>query len=219
MQVNFEKLNFEVGKREEFEKFVKIKGEFLYKQIYDILLDCGDTDVKYKELSSVIRYDKSLRDKLYIYLSTFEENLRSIIFEKFDVSSGGKAYKNTEGLKRLKIDIHLRNYEQSSNLYFRYRIDLGKTVDLLDCLNVFDSKTIEDFKTIVDLRNDVMHHNLLLFGTSVTKKDACESLISLRKKIMTLRNHLPEEYRKGFTDTINNDIGKRFLDRLYLEEI
>lgn len=68
--------------QKDFEKYINIKGKFLFKQVYDFLLSIpGNTNATYYQVSSCIRYDKNLRDKLYIYLATFEEFLRAKIFD------------------------------------------------------------------------------------------------------------------------------------------
>ena len=83
----FEKLTFTSPKEEaDFEKYKKLKGIYLHKQVYDILLEAnGGENVTYCELSSIIRYDKNLRDTLYIYLATVEEQLRVLLLDNFDL--------------------------------------------------------------------------------------------------------------------------------------
>ena len=50
----FEKLTFASPKeKEDFEKYKKLKGVYLHKQVYDILLEAnGGENVTYYELSS-----------------------------------------------------------------------------------------------------------------------------------------------------------------------
>ena len=57
----FEKLTYaSLKEREDFEKYKKLKGIYLHKQVYDILLEAnGGETVTYAELSSIIRYDKN----------------------------------------------------------------------------------------------------------------------------------------------------------------
>ena len=91
----FEKLTFASTKeKEDFEKYKKLKGVYLHKQVYDILLEAnGGENVTYQELSSIIRYDKNLRDTLYIYLATAEEYLRALLCERYDVDESCKLFK------------------------------------------------------------------------------------------------------------------------------
>ena len=55
----FDQLTFASPKeKEEFEKYKRLKGVYLHKQVYDILLEAnGGGEVTYYELSSLIRYD------------------------------------------------------------------------------------------------------------------------------------------------------------------
>ena len=70
--------------KQTFKKYLPLKGKFLHKQIYDILKEANGGQVTYYELSSVLRYDKNLRDTLYIYLATAEEYLKALLLDKFD---------------------------------------------------------------------------------------------------------------------------------------
>ena len=74
--------------RAKFEKYLKIRGKFVIKQIYDYLLNFDKEKVNYKDLSTCIRYDKNMRDTLYIYLATFEEYLRAQLFDKYEIKEG-----------------------------------------------------------------------------------------------------------------------------------
>ena len=86
----------------EFEKYKALKGEYLYKQVADILFELDEKPVCYSDVSSVIRYDKKLRDTLFIYLASFEEFLRAELFRKYDVDSADQIYQFSEGYKKLK---------------------------------------------------------------------------------------------------------------------
>jgi hypothetical protein len=56
----FDQLTFASPKeKEEFEKYKRLKGVYLHKQVYDILLEANGGGVTYHELSSIIRYDKN----------------------------------------------------------------------------------------------------------------------------------------------------------------
>lgn len=81
----FKNLTLKMTKKKFFEKYLKLKGIYLHKQIYEILLEINQENVQYSDLSSIIRYDKNLRDLLYIYFATTKEYLRSILFAKFDL--------------------------------------------------------------------------------------------------------------------------------------
>lgn len=83
----FEKLIFKNEyESNEFKKYIQLKGECLHKQIYDILNEANNGSVTYYELSSLIRYDKNLRDKLYIYFATAEEYLKAQLTDRYDAN-------------------------------------------------------------------------------------------------------------------------------------
>ena len=115
----FEKLTFASPKeKEDFEKYKKLKGVYLHKQVYDVLLEAnGGENVTYQELSSIIRYDKNLRDTLYIYLATCEEYLRALLLKSYDVASDSPKFE--QHCYKPLIDALKDKYDFSkSNLYF-----------------------------------------------------------------------------------------------------
>ncbi len=222
--VDFDKLIVANTEMHDFEKYVESKGVYLHKQIYDVLTTYNLDKVSYYELSSIIRYDKNLRDTLYKYLAAFEEYLRANLFAKYDVSNSSYIYKGHKGLEKLKYDIQLKTNNAISNLYFCFQLELGPTIDLFEHVKMYDSTTLSDFRQIKELRNQVMHHNVLVLGQSTNKEQAETNLQTLKKRIALLCKYLPEEYRKGFQTSIENlNINKktryRYLEKLYLENI
>ena len=195
----FEKLMFDnQEEKKEFDKYIKLKGKFLFKQIYDVLIETKN-NISYKEISSYIRYDKSLRDKLYIYFACAEEYLRALLLEKYDVEEGKKKY---VGHCKNKVLQDLTVVEsENSNLYFLLEIDFGDLIEVCVAkgLLVLDASSI---KKIKDLRNKTMHHIFLLFGKSKTKKEVHEYLKTFTEKLNFLKLVLPDEYWKGFLSDI-----------------
>ena len=127
----FEKLTFASPREEEdFEKYKKLKGVYLHKQVYDILLEAnGGENVTYYELSSIIRYDKILRDTLYIYLATAEEYLRALLCEKYDVAEDCKLFER-HCSPYLMEALHDKEDATSSNLYFKLEPDFSALMDV-----------------------------------------------------------------------------------------
>lgn len=71
--IMFEKMTFQnQEEKDDFEKYRRLKGDDLYYQIYRILLEKTDR-VRYVTVRAYIRYDKNLRDMLYVYLAALEE--------------------------------------------------------------------------------------------------------------------------------------------------
>ena len=202
----------------EFEKYKAIKGEYLYKQVSDILFELDGKPVSYSDVSSIIRYDKNLRDTLFIYLATFEESLRAELFRKYDVGSADYVYRYLKGCKKLKNDIRSKNSSESSNLYFCFELELGPMIELLDHLGLYSSETISGFKEIKDLRNHVMHHNVLTLGRAKNISDFRDNFALLQRQICMLKDNLPTEYQLGFIGDINKLPCKRKEFKIILEK-
>ena len=205
---------------EDFIKYKSLKGTYLYKHVYDILLDFnGGNCVSYKELSSIIRCDKNLRDKLYIYLATFEESLKADILDHFDVKSETEMmekYTYSQFLEEVKV----KESFKESKLYFLLKFDLGKLIDFCDKKN-FHSEIKDKLKIVKDLRNKVMHHNLLILGNCKNKETVLQNINLLENQILTLKELLSKDYRQGFISDINRinydqNSKAKFLERCWL---
>ena len=200
----FNKLSFS-NTTDEFNKYKELKGEYLYKQIYDLLLELNnDSFVNYDDLSSIIRYDKTLRDTLYIYLATFEEWLKALIFKKYDVVDSSKIYKSKNDVEILIENIIVNNNNINSNLYYCFELDLGSIISFIDRVKMFEKEIIEKFDRVRKLRNKVMHHNVLICGKSRSLKEFNLNKDLLKTEINLLSEVLPEEYKTGFKKTIND---------------
>jgi hypothetical protein len=215
----FDKLIFlNENEKTEFEKYTSLKGIYLYKQVYDILLELNcNNSVKYKELSSIIRYDKNLRDTIYKYLATVEEYLRALLCEKYDVNEEEKAFEGHN--TRLKEALFSKTDSSKSNLYLKLKSDFSILMDV--CI---DKKLIKispsQKKHIKDLRNHTMHHNLLLLGNAINVKSLHDNFNTLENQLNDFIELLPCEYKKGFLSDIkklNGHVSRPFLRRFYLE--
>ena len=217
MENIFDKLTFNSEKEKcEFESYLPQRGVYLFKQIYDILLE-DRSSVSYSELSSTIRYDKALRYKLYEYLALFEENLRNQLLLSYDVASAcGGLYK--QHANSLDTDLQVKIDRDHSNLFYRLEIDFGKLMDICVGKGLVTISS-GDRKRLKELRNCTMHHYLLLFGHSHNNAEAIEHCHKLERQLNTLYACLPLQYQDGFITAINhlNGTKKRWLKRFYLE--
>ena len=216
----FDKLTFASPKeKEDFEKYKKLKGVYLHKQVYDILLEAnGGENVTYSELSSIIRYDKNLRDTLYIYLATAEEYLRALLCEKYDVVAECKPFEH-HCYKSLMEALYDKDDDTSSNLYFKLEPDFSALMDVcIDKKLVSISKTTK--QQIKELRNSTMHHSLLLIGKATKLSDLRPHFEALERRTNALIQILPDEYKEGFITSIKRINGypnKQYLTKFYLE--
>ena len=216
----FEKLTFASPKeKEDFEKYKKLKGMYLHKQVYDILLEAnGGETVTYAELSSIIRYDKNLRGTLYIYLATAEEYLRALLCEKYDVAEECKTF-GQHCFKPLLTALFEQEKCNESHLYFKLELDFSVLMDVCIDKHLIDiSNTTK--KQLKELRNTTMHHALILFGKNKDLSGLNEHFEELEIRINALMQILPEEYRAGFITSIkklNGYPSKQYLTKYYLE--
>ena len=218
----FEKLTFASPKeKEDFEKYKKLKGVYLHKQVYDILLEAnGGENVTYYELSSIIRYDKNLRDTLYIYLATIEENLRVLLLDNFDLKPNTPKFKQRPSTQTLCEALAPKQDCESSELYFKLQTDFKVLMETCVEKNIV-SISDETMSLVKLLRNDVMHHHLLIFGGAHNLKEAKDNFASFERKIDALITLLPTEYVIGFRDDItklNGASHEKYLTKYFLKE-
>lgn len=218
----FEQLTFtnekEEQEKQEFKKYLSLKGEYLYKQVYDILLEKNKGTVSYQELSSFIRYDKNLRDTLYIYLATCEEYLRALLLKSYDVASNSPKFEQ-HCYKPLIDALKDKHDFSKSNLYFKLDIDLSVLIRICQENELININS-QDRKHLKTLRNHTMHHALLLFGQANNLEDVYANFNVLEKQLNALLSLLPKEYQNGFIASIKklNGTGrKKFLQKFYLE--
>lgn len=163
----FEKLRVAKGKEtEEFKKYRQLKGTYLHLQVYNLLLEKnGANGVTYRELSSHIRYDKNLRDLLYIYFATLEEWLRAKLLENYDIETPPSNADDYEGhcYNKLSPAIRPKQNKEESLLFIYLRPDFSVLMQICDEKGVtnFTKNTRDKLK---DLRNKIMHHSLIMFG-------------------------------------------------------
>ena len=218
----FDKLTYASPKeKEDFEKYKKLKGIYLHKQVYDILLEAnGGENVTYSELRSIIRYDKNLRDTLYIYLATIEENLRVLLLDNFDLKPNTPKFKQRPSTQTLCDALVPKQYLESSELYFKLKADFK--VLMGTCVAKKVVSISDDVMSLVkELRNDVMHHHLLIFGGAHNLKEAKDNFAAFERKIEALITLLPIEYARGFQNDItklNGASHEKYLIKFYLEE-
>ena len=218
----FEKLTYaSLKEREDFEKYKKLKGIYLHKQVYDILLEAnGGETVTYAELSSIIRYDKNLRDTLYIYLATVEEQLRVLLLNNFDLKPNTPKFKQRPSTQTLCDALVPKQYLESSELYFKLKADFKVLMETCVAKKVV-SISHDVMSLVKELRNDVMHHHLLIFGGAHNLKEAKDNFAAFERKIEALITLLPIEYARGFQNDItklNGASHEKYLIKFYLEE-
>lgn len=183
-----ELIEFGLYEKEDYDKYSKIRGKQLYLFIGNYLFK--EDKLNYIQIKDLIRYDKRLKDKLYIYLGTFEDYLKSLIYEKTN-------YDTKEFYLSEDVD-HSAFIEINSEKKY----DLYEIINILKKFDEFKGKIFE-FRKIKNFRNKVMHHNFLLLEYS--KENKIQSRINwLKENILRLKKYLPEDYQDNFIKDINN---------------
>lgn len=203
----------------EFAKYIHLKGECLHKQVYDILSEANNGSVTYYELSSLIRYDKNLRDKLYIYFATAEEYLKAQLTDRYDANVSSKYIHYPNEIKNLLNNLKARSLDTPSILYYKLNIDFEALLQVCYEKNIIEIDNVQK-QQLNKLRNHTMHHSMLLFGQAHNLKEAKDNFRSLEKQLNTFVKLLSEEYRQGFLSDINKLNGRderKYLDKFYLE--
>lgn len=206
--------------RAEFGKYIKLKGECLHKQVYDILSEANSGSVTYYELSSLIRYDKNLRDKLYIYFATAEEYLKAQLTNRYDTDIQLPEYIHyKKDIINLLNNLRERMSLSPSNLFYKLNIDFQALLHICRIKDIIDITDNQE-QQLNKLRNHTMHHSILLFGQAHNLKEAKDNFKSLEKQLKAFVKLLPEEYSQGFSSDINklnSRDGQKYLDKFYLE--
>lgn len=200
-----ELINFELEEKKDYDKYSKIRGEQMYLFIGNFLYK-EDAKINYNYVKDLIRYDKRLKNNLYIYLGTFEDWLKTLIYEKTNYFQG-------------KFQLSEKNDHSSFvKINSKETYDLKRLIEILKEINILTPEQISDFKKIKDFRNRVMHHNFLLLQY---KDKIVHSRVNwVKENILTLKKHLPKEYQNNFIKDINNCKNNLFLKKDYeMEEL
>ncbi len=189
-------------------KYIAIKGIVQYSRAIDFCKSFDEIP-SYKKVSALYRYDKRLRDNLYIYLGTAEEYIRACI---------GNRYEDDEqGLYKTEMFIKKHKCYHSVSLTLE-QLTLGELCEIAIYnqavfQGIYDLKNLKmNLDAMRILRNRVNHHNFLLaekFAKCVVNGEAQNSL---KQNIENLCNFLPSDFRNGFTKQINECVTGLFLD-------
>lgn len=214
----FEKMTFQnQEEKDDFEKYRRLKGDDLYYQIYRILLEKTDR-VRYVTVRAYIRYDKNLRDMLYVYLATLEEYCKAQLLRFYDVKTSKKY--ECHCYDKLMGDL-IEKESDASTLYYGLQPDFGDLMRACQAKGIYEIND-GDQKNIKDLRNKTMHHSILLFGNAKTERELTDHFETLGKRLNALSAALPQEYRSGFLSDLeklncNSIHNTKHLSKFYLE--
>lgn len=186
--------------RAEAEKYIALKGIAQYRRVIEFCRSQDETPT-YTQVSSMYRYDKRLRDNLYIYLATAEEFMRACIGNRFE--------DNESGLVKTKKFIAKQSQYHSVSLTLE-QLTLGALIEMVlknlcVFVNHYDLNNIQtNLNALRVLRNKVGHHNFLFAETYANCIVNGVVSNSLEQNIINLQGFLPSDFKRGFATKINN---------------
>lgn len=195
--------------REEAQKYIALKGMLQYQRVVNYC-KTGEDKPAYKIVSDLYKYDKRLRDKLYIYLATVEEFLRACI---------GNKYEDNESCL-IKTPIFAKKQTQYHSVSFTLeQLTLKELNDMVLTnisifQNLYDLNVLEiNIDALRVLRNRVGHHNFLLAESYAACSVDGKVDNTLKHNIINVKCLLPSEFRQGFVNSINNCTKNLLIDK------
>lgn len=210
-------------------KYYESRGLGVYTDALNALRKYTGIDkIHFIDFMGFIRYDKRLRDVLYTMLATLEEYLKNYLFGIIDYFGDKQFIRVTKkNIDKFKL---ISRTDFGWNIYRNPRLDFGSIVFLYDHFKITppvqSNNIIEDLKNINFLRNQVMHHRMLLVNQQngfLNKHNIDKRVRIIKKCIISAYNMLQPDYNKGLISDINKanlDKGKtksRFIYIDYLE--
>lgn len=187
---------------EEAKKYIALKGMVQYQRIINYCKNLSNELPTYTVVSNLYRYDKRLRDNLYIYMATVEEFMRARIGNKFE-NDDSNLVKTEQFIKKQN------KYKYKSVSLTLEQLTLGELIQLvlknkIIFQDVYNLETLKiNLKAFRVLRNKVSHHNFLLAETYETCIVNNIVYKTIKYNIDNMKFLLPNEYREGFSKTIN----------------
>ena len=197
-----EKIDFKNDdEKRQFDIYLKSRGVFVYKNAVEALLIVTNNEkISYEQFNNYLRYDKTVRDYLYTFLGTFEEIFRNYLFDKVEYI--GSIILKGHDIKTEDFRI-MDNDSYNDNFYKHCKLDFKGLINVYNNVLVNDKKyEKEKLEKIRELRNDVMHHQLILIDkTKVITKENIENRISIVSSyINTLIQYL--NYNSSYGDSL-----------------
>lgn len=202
------KLYFDPNSDEEYneaEFYLRVKGvAFHHKIMTHLGVDFNDDKsiIEWSKVSALLRYDKKLRDKIYIYIATLEEYIRAYLSNKYE-DDPIQPFWNDGRSPRSKVKTRIIDGESISEVL--QSIDFGDLISQIKNISAEDISEMFDFTidihsnldAVRELRNAVSHHTFLInYKFKSCLVDGVNN-ISLEHNIKNLRQLLPKEYRYG----------------------
>lgn len=183
--------------------YIDMKGIALHVKVLTYLgyIFNSDNKISWKKLSSTLKKDKKLRDKVYVYLATLEEYIRAYISNKYEDFPNQAFWVNGKNFKN-KIKTRIDNGESVSALLDE--VEFGTLVAQIKKLPDEDKTAMfgqaysdKNINAVRELRNAVSHHQFLQTYAFKECTVGGKTSNTLDNNLLNLRQLLPKEYRYG----------------------
>ncbi len=195
--------------RKRCSKYLDLKGVAFHALLINALGLNEKGKIEYKLVADVYKYDKELRNRLYKFIASFEEQLRAFIANSY--SNGLEALKLGEKINyNLNIGNNIAN--ELENLDFKQLLTIINNFNVKILNRMFPDyknkqQIIQNLKAVKELRNAISHHRIILLYNDY--KDCYINGIKqndLSSNIQNLVNLIDEYYKGYLIDSINNAI-------------
>lgn len=139
--------------------WVKLKGEFRYQIIIDVM-EKNNIPTTWKNLTNYVKYDKRLLINVFKYIVFLEEYFRSMLYKYKKI--------NKDDLIKYEFRKTIHEFIKINNIELFDKIDLEILKEKVD--------------SIIDFRNSVVH-NKILIGQSF-KGETLKNMIDIYTKIL-----------------------------------
>ncbi len=187
------------------EFYLRVKGVAFHQRVMTHLgVDFNDSNsyIEWVKVSALLRYDKKLRDKIYIYLATLEEYIRAYLSNKYENEPVQPFWKN--GAKsRHNVKTRILNgeniFDVLQSIEFGHLLSQVENVSKDDINEMFDYPYAihDNLGAVKELRNAVSHHVFLMDYKFMNCVVNGINNNTLEHNIKNLRQLLPKEYRFG----------------------
>jgi len=183
--------------------YLDTKGVSIHLRIVEHLgFNLSNQKLEWTRISALLRYDKKLRDKIYVYLATLEEYIRAYISNNYEDNPIQNFWISAQ-VRKVKISDRISAGEKVSAVLestdFNVLIQQVNKLPPNDKIALFGAlpEITKNLEAVRELRNAVSHHTFLRGYKFLECLVDGVTDSSLEHNIKNLRQLLPEPYRYG----------------------
>lgn len=196
-------LNVQLEDENDFMYNIEYKGIYLINHIYESF-KLFNEDVKWDVVLNTIIFDKKLRNKLYIFLGTIEEYMKTLLFAQYDVSDKDTIFNSQNQEKKLISTLYNKTVYNESNLYYVFQMTFGTLINIAKEMKLLDGDCLVVLENIRLIRNNVMHHSILLLGAANNKIDVLHEINEVKKVLKVCIKYYLNDLRIDFKNLLIN---------------